>query len=122
MIIFGDVEAKDRFIVQTWHRTARIVGGKVDKVVYGYSYPAFPPARQDPEPAEFYRALLVFCGYWERQVQDMAPATLPDPVWNDFSRHAFAKEVMVRPGGIYPKYGAVDRDYYGPETLPTPRA
>lgn len=22
---------------------------------------------------------------------------------------------MVRPGGVYPKYGAVDRDYYGPE-------
>jgi hypothetical protein len=21
----------------------------------------------------------------------------------------------VRPGGVYPKYGAVDRDYYGPE-------
>ncbi len=29
--------------------------------------------------------------------------------------HAFVKELMVRPGGIYPKYGAVDRDYYGPE-------
>ena len=29
--------------------------------------------------------------------------------------HAFVKEQMVRPGGIYPKYGAVDRDYYGPE-------
>ncbi len=30
-------------------------------------------------------------------------------------RHAFVKEQMVRPGGVYPKYGAVDRDYYGPE-------
>ena len=31
------------------------------------------------------------------------------------SKHAFAKELMVRPGGVYPKYGAVDRDYYGSE-------
>src|ERR1035438_7361243 len=31
------------------------------------------------------------------------------------SRHAFARELMVRPGGVYPKYGAVDRDYYGSE-------
>ena len=31
------------------------------------------------------------------------------------ARYAFVKELMVRPGGIYPKYGAVDRDYYGPE-------
>ena len=31
------------------------------------------------------------------------------------SKHAFARELMVRPGGVYPKYGAVDRDYYGSE-------
>ena len=30
-------------------------------------------------------------------------------------RYAFVKEQMVRPGGVYPKYGAVDRDYYGSE-------
>src|SRR5262249_21659407 len=77
MIIFGDEDARDRFMGQRWHRTAGMGGEKVDKVVYGYSSPASPPVRQDPEPAEFYRALLVFCGYWERQVQDMAPATLP---------------------------------------------
>src|SRR5206468_10043293 len=35
--------------------------------------------------------------------------------WIDMSKHAFAKELMVRPGGVYPKYGAVDRDYYGSE-------
>jgi hypothetical protein len=115
MIIFGDVEARDRFIVQTWHRTARIENGAATKVVYGYSYPAYPPARQDPKPEEFYRALLVFAEYWDRQVHDVARATLPDPVWVDMTKHAVAKEIMVRPGGVYPKYGAVDRDYYGPE-------
>ncbi|HEX6802962.1 MAG TPA: Tat pathway signal protein [Terriglobales bacterium] len=115
VIVFGDVEARDRFIVQTWHRTARIENGKITKVVYGYSYPEFPPARLDPKPEDFYRALLVFAGYWEHLLSDFAPASLPQPVWIDMPRHAFAKEQMVRPGGFYPKYGAVDRDYYGSE-------
>lgn len=115
LIIFGDVQAKDRFIVQTWHRSAKIENGKITKVVYGYSYPAYPPARTDPEANEFYRALLVFAEYWEKQVADMSSPTLPDNVWDNMTRYAIVKELMVRPGGIYPKYGAVDRDYYGPE-------
>ena len=115
VIVFGDVEARDKFIVQTWHRTARIENGEVVKAVYGYSYPAFPPGREDPKPEQFYRALLIFAGYWEHLLQDCAPASLPQNVWIDMSKHALAKELMVRPGGIYPKYGAVDRDYYGSE-------
>jgi len=115
VIVFGDVEARDRFIVQTWHRTARIENGKIAKAVYGYSYPAFPPARTDPQPESFYRALLVFTAYWENLLRDFAPVSVPQNVWTDLSKHAFAKELMVRPGGVYPKYGAVDRDYYGSE-------
>ena len=115
LIVFGDVEARDKFIVQTWHRSAKIENGRVTRVVYGYSYPAFPPARLDPEPAAFYRALLVFADYWETQTRDMAAISLPDSRWADMARYAFVKELMVRPGGVYPKYGAVDRDYYGPE-------
>jgi hypothetical protein len=115
LLVFGDVEARDKFIVQTWHRTALIENGKITKAVYGYSYPAFPPARLDPAPHQFYRGLLVFAEYWERQLHDFASASLPQDVWTDMSKHAFAKELMVRPGGVYPKYGAVDRDYYGPE-------
>jgi hypothetical protein len=115
MLIFGDVEAHDKFIVQTWHRTARIENGKVTKVVFGYSYPAYPPFKEDPKPEAFYRALLVFAGYWDKQLADFAPTSLPDRSWVDMSKHAVAKEIMVRPGGVYPKYGAVDRDYYGSE-------
>lgn len=114
-IVFGDVEAHDRFIVQTWHRTARIDNGRITKVVYGYSYPAFPPFKLDPKPEEFYRALLIFANYWDKQLADFAPTALPEKVWVDMSKHAVAKEIMVRPGGVYPKYGAVDRDYYGSE-------
>jgi hypothetical protein len=115
VIVFGDVEAHDRFIVQTWHRTARIEGGKVTKVVYGYSYPDFPPRREAPPVEAFYRGLLLFASYWERQLSNCSVAELPDNSWVDMSRHCFARELIVRPGGIYPKYGAVDRDYYGSE-------
>jgi len=115
LLVFGDVGARDRFIVQTWHRSALIENGRMTRVFYGYSYPAYPPARQDPKPEQFYRALLVFADYWDRLLKDMAPASLPDHSWIDMSKHYFAKELMVRPGGVYPKYGAVDRDYYGSE-------
>ncbi|MGH9814564.1 MAG: Tat pathway signal protein [Candidatus Acidiferrales bacterium] len=115
VIVFGDVEADDQFIVQTWHRTAQIENGKITKVVYGYTYPAFPPARQDPKPEEFYRALLAFAEYWDQQLRDFAPTSLPDESWVAMSKHCFAKELMCRPNGVYPKYGAVDRDYYGSE-------
>ena len=115
VVVFGDVEARDKFIVQTWHRTSQIEGGKIVKVVYGYSYPDFPPRRQEPTAEQFYRALLIFAGYWEKLLTDFAPTSLPQNVWVDMSKHAFAKELMVRPWGFYPKYGAVDRDYYGSE-------
>lgn len=115
MLVFGDVLARDRFIVQTWHRTAKVENGKVTQVVYGYTYPAYPPARTDPKPEEFYRALLVFADYWDKQVHDFVPITLPQTGWVDMAKHAFVKELIVRPGGVYPKYGAVDRDYYGSE-------
>jgi hypothetical protein len=115
VVVFGDVEATDKFIVQTWHRTAVIENGKMTKVFYGYTYPAYPPARQDPKPEQFYRGLLVFAEYWDKLLADSVPVSLPDASWVDMSKHYFAKELMVRPGGVYPKYGAVDRDYYGSE-------
>ncbi len=115
VVVFGDVLAKDRFIVQTWHRTAQIRDGKVLKVVYGYSYPAYTRRRQAPKAEEFYAALLEFAEYWDRLMEDLVAITLPDKSWSDMVTHAFVKEQIVRPGGVYPKYGAVDRDYYGPE-------
>jgi hypothetical protein len=115
VIVFGDPETKGRFIVQTWHRTAVIENGKMTKVFYGHTYPAYPLARQDPKPEEFYRGLLVFADYWDNLLKDFAPLTLPDDSWVAISKHYFAKELMARPGGLYPKYGAVDRDYAGNE-------
>jgi len=116
VILFGDVRPnKNKYIVHTWHRAARIENGRIAEVVYGNSYPAYKPARQDPRPEEFYRALLAFAEYWQRLLDDFAPTSLPQNEWVDLSKHAFVKELMTRPGGIYPKYGAVDRDYAGSE-------
>ena len=116
VILFGDVAPnKNKYIVHTWHRTMRVEGNKIVKVVYGHSYPAYPPARKDPQPIEFYRALLAFADYWDNQLHEFATASLPQNEWVDLSKHSFAKELMTRPGGLYPKYGAVDRDYAGSE-------
>jgi hypothetical protein len=105
----------NKYIVHSWHRTARVENGMIAEAVFGHSYPAFPPARQDPKPEEFYQALLAFADYWDGQLDDVVAAELPDASWIDLRKHAFAKELMTRPGGIYPKYGAVDRDYAGSE-------
>jgi hypothetical protein len=113
--VLGDVLAKDRFIVQTWHRTAHISDGKILDAVYGYSYVPYTRRRQPPKPEEFYLGLLEFAEYWDRLLHDLVPVSLPDVSWTNMVAHAFAKEQIVRPGGVYPKYGAVDRDYYGPE-------
>ena len=115
VVVFGDVLAEDRFIVQTWHRTSHIRNGAITRVEFGYSYPAYTRRRKDPSPEQFYAALLDFAEYWDRQMQDVVPLSLPDQSWVDMTRYAFVKEQIVRPGGTYPKYGAVDRDYFGPE-------
>ncbi|TCV97653.1 secreted protein [Luteibacter rhizovicinus] len=115
VLVFADVDAHDRFVVQTWHRTALVEHGRISKVRYGYSYPACPPRREAPDAAAFYRALLRFHDYWQRELADASVATVPAPGWSEMARFAFARELVVRPGGDYPKYGAVDRDYYGNE-------
>lgn len=115
VMVFADIDATDRFVVQTWHRTALIEHGLISQVRYGYSYPSYPPQRMPPDAAAFYRALLRMHDYWQRELADTCHASLPAAGWTDMARHAFARELVVRPGGTYPKYGAVDRDYYGNE-------
>ena len=116
VVVFGDVLAKDRFVVQTWHRTSphRSRQGHQGWVRLQLSC-VHPAPRRDPKPEEFYLGMLHFAEYWERQMETVTRITLPDQSWTDMVRYAFAKEQMVRPGGVYPKYGAVDRDYYGSE-------
>jgi hypothetical protein len=115
VLAFGDTRALDRDIVQTWHRTSLVEQGRVTRVTYAHSYPAYGDARAAPSPAEFYGALLTFALDWRRELEDMAPLSLPEESWRDMTRHAFVKELITRPGGDYPKYGAVDRDYAGSE-------
>lgn len=115
LLVFADIEATDPLVVQTWHRTIEVKDGKPAKIAYGHSYTPYPPCRTPPDAQQFYAALLAFVSAWRTALADMAPVTLPRQDWADMARHAFAKELIVRPGGVYPKYGAVDRDYFGPE-------
>ena len=115
LLVFADVGATDELVVQTWHRTLLVENGAVSKAAYGHSNAPFPPRRVPPTPDAFYAALLAFVGAWRSALADMAPVALPKADWGDMTRHAFAKELMVRPRGVYPKYGVVDRDYFGPE-------
>src|SRR5258708_5759681 len=101
--------------MRTWHSGVRVENGSRRKVVHGDSMPESTTRRKVPSPEQFYRALAAFTGYWEKLLSDFSPASVPENDWVDMSKHAFAKELMVRPGGVYPKYGAVDRDYYGSE-------
>jgi hypothetical protein len=102
VITFGDVDAKDPFIIQTWHRITHIKNNTIDRVVYGHSYPSFPPSKPQAAPEEFYRALFRFGDYWNVRLSDMAHVVLPDPSWENIAKFAFATELIVRPGGNYP--------------------
>jgi hypothetical protein len=112
---FADTEKRERFVVHTWHRVAHIHKGAVTRVFYRHTYPPFQPVRQLPAPEAFYRGLLASARYWEGHLSALRPLTLPRQDWADMAKHAFVKELMVRPGGVYPKYGAVDRIYGGSE-------
>ncbi len=115
VLVFADVRATDRFVVQTWHRTLQVRGGQIVAAHYTHSYPAFGTTRTAATAEQFYAALLDFAAYWQQALAGTRQAQLPDASWNDMAQFAFARELVVRPGGDYPKYGAVERDYYGNE-------
>ncbi|RBB26792.1 Tat pathway signal protein, partial [Xanthomonas oryzae pv. oryzae] len=115
VLVFADVRARDRFVVQTWHRTMKVKAGAIVAVHYTHSYPEFAPSRSAATAEQFYAALIDFAAYWQQALDGTVQAQLPDASWNDMAQFAFARELVVRPGGDYPKYGAVERDYYGNE-------
>jgi len=115
IIGFPDVQRRERFIVHSWHRVAHVEGGKISKVFYRHTYRPYTPRRQDPKPEAFYRALLACTEYWEANLRECISAKLPAQEWVDMAKHSFVKELMARPGGVYPKYGALDRLYAGSE-------
>ncbi|MBV6853449.1 Tat pathway signal protein [Xanthomonas campestris pv. mirabilis] len=115
LLVFADVRARDRFVVQTWHRTMKVKAGAIVAVHYTHSYPEFAPSRSAATAEQFYAALIDFAAYWQQALDGTVQAQFPDASWNDMAQFAFARELVVRPGGDYPKYGAVERDYYGNE-------
>lgn len=115
LLVFADTDADNRFVVETWHRTLHVEDGRIVAADYGHSYAPYPPRRVHPTPEAFYTALFRFARAWQAELAEGVTVSLPDPEWADMANHAFAKELIVRPGGTWPKYGAVDRDYYGSE-------
>jgi hypothetical protein len=111
IIGFPDVQRRERFIVHTWHRAVHVEGGRISKVFYRHTYRPYPPRRQDPKPEVFYRALLACAEYWEANLRECISANLPQQDWVDMAKHSFVKELMTRPGGVYPKYGVQGRPY-----------
>lgn len=115
LLVFADVNAHDAFVVQTWHRAVLVEQGRAVRTVYGYSYPDYPPRRGGASAQDFYRGMIDFAAAWQAQLAQISTLALPDASWPDLARFAFARELIVRPGGVFPKYGAVDRDYVGNE-------
>ncbi|RDW63256.1 hypothetical protein BP6252_10801 [Coleophoma cylindrospora] len=115
LIIFGDADSIEPFVTKTWFRTSLVINGKVQQQQFSREYPASPPARLEPTSEQFYAALLRSGDYWDSNVPDFSPLTLPDQSWTDITKHAFAIELLVRYGGDYPKYGFYDRNYAGSE-------
>lgn len=117
--LFADAGADEPPLTPSFQRVCRVEHDVVRETRFFGSYPAFGPAGDPiagpPDAQGFYTALLRFVLGWQAELQDVAVCRLPDPSWPDMARHAFARELMTRPGGVYPKYGAVDRDYVGSE-------
>jgi hypothetical protein len=114
-IVFGDVDSTDPDIIHVWFRETWVVNGAIKTRFFNLDCPNFPPARNAPEPSEFYGALLRFADYWEEYLEDFPPLKLLDQTWADMTKHTFAVELIQQYSGIYPKYGAYDRDYAGSE-------
>ncbi|GME44375.1 hypothetical protein GTA08_BOTSDO08786, partial [Neofusicoccum parvum] len=114
-LVFADVDSTQQFIIPSWYRLAHVQKGKLTEVKYANTYIAFPPFSSDPTPEEYYKMLLRFGDYWHAQMDDFSPLTLPDQSWADMPKFALGRELVVRPGGVKPKYGAFERAYAGSE-------
>ena len=114
--MFGDVAPnKNKYIVHTWHRTGASKETRLSRSFTATVIRRIRPGRKILQPEEFYQRSLAFAEYWDDQLHDFVPASLPQNAWIDMANTHLLKELMTRPGGLYPKYGAVDRDYAGSE-------
>ncbi|TEA22051.1 hypothetical protein C8034_v006286 [Colletotrichum sidae] len=111
----ADVDSQDPDIVHLWYSTKWIKNGQVRASIFTLDYPQYLPLRAYPKADDFYPALLRFGDYWESKVDEGISLTLPDQSWADMGKHSFAVELVQRPSGVTPRYGAFERDYGGSE-------
>ena len=115
VLVFAEAEPDVPHLVPTWTRMTLVEDGQVSRVVYGDAYIPFGTLRPGPDEALFNAALVRCVKAWSSIIHAGADCVLPDADWVDFARHGFVKESMVRKDGVWPRYGAVDRDYDGSE-------
>jgi len=115
VMVFAETDTTEIHQVPSWQRVTLVSNGKVERVVYGTSYPPFGPFRPDPDESQFNAALLRCVFFWRKTQVGQMQIHLPRADWSDIATHGFVKELIVRRGGTGARYGVVDRDYAGPE-------
>lgn len=115
LMLFARTDQDGPPVTPTLQRVCRIEHGQVTSTRFYGTYPGFGNQARSTGADGFYAALLHFVLSWQDEFPAGTTMRLPDPSWPDMARHAFVRELMTRPGGTYPRYGAVDRDYVGSE-------
>lgn len=115
LIGFGDSDSDQPYTIKTWFRTTLVINGTIKQQHFSREYEEYLPFRPGPEAGDFYSALLRSGDYWDGHLEDVSSLTLPDQSWADITKHSFAIELLVRYGGVWPKYGFYDRYYAGSE-------
>jgi hypothetical protein len=96
-----------------WYRVCRIEDGELVRVRYIDSY--LPVAPRSAPPAEsFWRDLAGLHDGWTERTQAAMAIEVPDDRLRDQARHSLVRAMLTR-NDAFPKYGAVDRFYGGPE-------
>lgn len=100
-------------IQPVWYRVVHVENGKFQWARYIDSYHPFPP-RTSYDPKEFYRDLVSLNDGWKKLLDPGMKIELPDERLANMARFSLVRDMMTRVN-YSPHYGAVDRDYAGPE-------
>lgn len=112
-VVFGVVDPPTLFQQPAYHRYLKVVSGRVEVARYFDSFLPYP-ASENLDADGFYSALYRLHRAWQRELEGAMSIDVPLSWLADFNRHAFALEAISRIGD-HPRYGAVLRDYGGPD-------
>lgn len=96
-----------------WYRICRVENGELVRVRYIDSYLPVAP-RSAASARDFWRDLAGLHDGWTERTAGAMTVEVPDGRLRDQARHSLVRAMLTR-NGAFPKYGAVDRFYGGPE-------